>query len=110
MDVHEINSNIISQIFASLYMLKNCIDRCPNNEWNKKHNDYPFSQVVFHTLFDCDYNLCDNEKEFKEQLFHINNTTIFDDYEELEDKKTIKVYGKIFINEYYELCKKKTEA
>ena len=91
-------------------MLKNCIDRCPNNEWNKKHNDYPFSQVVFHTLFDCDYNLCDNEKEFKEQLFHINNTTIFDDYEELEDKKTIKVYGKIFINEYYEHCKKKTEA
>lgn len=110
MDDRVINSNIISQLLASLYMLKNCIDLCPITEWNEKHNDYPFSQVVFHTLFDCDYNLCDTELEFKEQYFHKANTTIFDDYEELEASKAIKVYGKIFINEYYDHCRIKTIA
>lgn len=110
MNTLAINSNIISQLLAGLYMLKSCIDLCPENEWNEKHKDYPFSQVVFHTLFDCDYHLCDYEKEFKEQKFHIENLTIFDDYEELEDRIPTKVYEKIFITEYFEHCKIKVEA
>lgn len=56
---------LVSQILASLYMLKDCIDRCPEKEWDESHNDYPFSLIVFHALFDCDYNLSDNEEEFQ---------------------------------------------
>jgi hypothetical protein len=40
---------LVSQLLAGLYMLKGCIDRCPEEEWNERHKDYPFSQVVFHT-------------------------------------------------------------
>ena len=61
---------LASQLLAGLDMLKDCIDRCPAKEWNESHNDYPYSQVVFHALSDCDYNLCDNEEELKEQAFH----------------------------------------
>jgi hypothetical protein len=110
MDAQVINSNITSQILASLYMLKSCIDRCPENEWNEKHNDYPFSQVVFHTLFDFDYLLCDYEEELKVQKFHIVNVEIFNGYEELENRKPTKLYERIFINEYYEHCINKVEV
>jgi len=106
MNTFAINSSIMSQLFASLHTLKNCIDSCPGSEWNERHNDYPFSQVVFHALFDCDYNLCDYKKEFREQKFHIENETVFDDYEELEDRKPTKVYENTFSNKYYEQGKK----
>ena len=62
-----INEALVSQLKASLITLKNCIESCPIEEWDKNHNDYPFSQVVFHTLFYCDFYLSKNEDEFKNQ-------------------------------------------
>ena len=109
MNAFAINSSIISQLKAGLFTLKNCIDLCPENEWNEKHNDYPFSQVVFHTLFFCDYYLCDYDSEFKEQKFHKENILIFDDYEEMKDGMPTKLYEKVFILEYYQHCKNKVE-
>jgi hypothetical protein len=93
-----------SQLIASLYMLKDGIDRCPLKEWNEKHNDYPFSQILFHALFDCDLNLCENVVELKEQLFHRENRQEFENYEELEDKIKERVYEREFILQYYEHC------
>lgn len=98
---------IASQLLAGLYMLKDCIDRCPEKEWNERHKDYPFSQVVFHTLFDCDYHLCDNDAEFKEQIFHRNNRAGFGDYEELEDRMPPHFHERDFINRYYAHCREK---
>jgi hypothetical protein len=101
---------IASQMLAGLYMLKDCIDRCPEKEWDESHNDYPFSQVVFHTLLDCDYNLCDSEEEFKGQSFHRNNPGIFSDYEELLDIKETRLFERKFIKSYYEFCVSKVES
>ncbi len=28
---------IASQLLAGLHMLKDCIDRCPEKEWNERH-------------------------------------------------------------------------
>ena len=98
---------LASQLLAGLYMLKDCIDRCPEKEWNEIHRDYPFSQVVFHTLFDCDYHLCDNDEDFKEQIFHRKNRESFDDYEELEDRIPQHLYERDFINRYYLHCREK---
>lgn len=109
MKTSAIYSCIISQMQAALHMLKSCIDRCPDNEWNEKRGDYPFSQVVFHALFDCDYHLCDHKKDLKEQIFHIENATIFSDYEELEERMATRVYEKAFISGYHEHCKMKVE-
>ena len=98
---------IASQLLAGLSMLKDCIDRCPEKEWNERHKDYPFSQVVFHTLFDCDYHLCDNDAEFKDQIFHRNNRAAFGDYEELEDRMPPRLPERDFIDRYYEHCREK---
>jgi hypothetical protein len=100
----EISKGLMSQLIASLYMLKDCIDRCPNNEWNGKHNDYPFSQVVFHALFDCDINLSKDENDLKGQLFHLENRKEFGNYEELENRIRENLYKKEFISKYYEHC------
>ena len=69
--------------------------------------NYPFSQVVFHTLFDCDYSLCENDDELKEQIFHRKNRDSFSDYEELDDRIKQHLYERDFINRYYEHCKEK---
>ena len=99
-----------SQMLACIFTLKDCIDRCPDNEWNECHNDYPFSQVIFHTLFDCDLSLCDEREEIKNQEFHLNNKTIFVDYEELTEEIKKHVYERDFINHYYEHCVKKIKS
>lgn len=101
---------LASQLLAGLHMLKDCIDRCPEKDWNAHHNDHPFSQVVFHALFDCDYHLCDNDAEFKVQNFHRENRGSFGDYEELEDRIPKHLPERDFINRYYEHCREKAAS
>jgi hypothetical protein len=98
---------LASQLLAGLYMLKDCIDRCPEREWHEDHKDRPFVQVVFHALFDCDYHLCDNDAEFKEQIFHRENRASFGDYEELEDRIPAHLPERDFIDRYHAHCREK---
>ena len=98
---------VASQMLAGLDMLKDCIDRCPENEWHERHQDYPFSQVVFHTLFDCDYHLSEREEEFMKQSFHKANRDDFGEYEELEERIPQHFPDRSFINQYFEHCKSK---
>ena len=106
-----VTDGLASQLLAALYMLKDCIDRCPDAEWDERHNDYPFSQVVFHTLFDCDYHLCDNPQELVDQPFHKTNSNSFADYEELDDGRIPKrLYERDFICLYYDHCRKRAES
>jgi hypothetical protein len=107
MDTNIVTRGIASQLLAGLSMLKECIDRCPSKEWNERHNDYPFSQVVFHTLFDCDLKLSESEEQMKEQTFHDENRDEFGDYEDLEDRPPRNVYERDFINRYYDHCRDK---
>lgn len=102
-----VTHGIASQLLAGLYMLKDCMDRCPEKEWNERHRDYPFSQVAFHTLFDCDLKMCDKEEELTEQDFHKKNREDFADYEDLEDRAPQNLYERDFLNRYYEHCKAK---
>jgi len=91
-------------------MLKDCIDRCPELEWNEKYNDYPFSQVVFHALFDCDLNLSINEKNLKNQRFHKENEKEFGNYEELKGQQVTRVFSREFIEKYYAHCIRKLQS
>jgi hypothetical protein len=101
---------LASQLLAALSMLKDCIDRCPEKEWHERHDDHPFAQVVFHALIDCDYHLCDDDAEFKEQIFHRENRENFGDYEELEDRIPPHLQERDFINRYYAHCKEKAAS
>jgi len=98
---------LASQLLAGLSMLKGCIDQCPEKEWHERHKDHPFSLVVFHALFDCDYHLCDDAAEFQEQPFHRNNRASFGDYEELDDRMLQQLPERDFINRYYGHCREK---
>jgi hypothetical protein len=92
------------QMLAALATLNQCIQNCPDNEWQKSHNDAPFSQVLFHTLFYIDFYLSPTEHEFRVQLFHKQNKAIFRDYEELEYKKPEQIYTKEEILLYLKFC------
>ena len=107
MEHDSVAHGLASQLLAGLDMIKDCIDRCPPAEWNERHNDYPFSQVVFHTLSDCDYNLCESKEEWNGQKFHRKNKEFFPDYESIEDQILRNAYEREFINRYYDHCREK---
>jgi hypothetical protein len=106
----DIRSVIMSQLLASLATLKSCIQNCPKDQLNERHQDYPFSQVAFHALFYCDFYLSRSEDEFFKQPFHIAHKETFDDYEELEYKIPQKLYEYDFLMSYVGHCKDKIVA
>jgi hypothetical protein len=109
MDLHAINDAAHSQLLASLATLRNCIESCPSDEWDKSHGDYPFSQVAFHALFYFDYYLSEGDEDFKAQAFHIQNKAVFADYEELEDRKAKNLYERPFLKRYCDHCAAKAD-
>lgn len=96
-------------MLAALATLNQCIETCTDDEWEKSHNDAPFSQVLFHALIYTDYYLSLDEQEFKAQQFHGENEDIFRDYEELDYKEPIEVYTKNEIKKYFDFCRAKTD-
>src|SRR5690554_1803873 len=92
------------QMLASLEMLRYSIEQCPDKEWHQRHGDYPFSQVVFHTLFYTDFYLGRDDIPFEEQSFHRSHADIFGDYEEMRDVIPTKVYDRDFCREYLRFC------
>ena len=101
---------IASQWLAGLSMLKDVMDRCPEDEWNESRGDYPFSQVAFHALFDCDYHLCDREDELKAQAFHRENREVFADYPELDDRMPERPFERDFLDRYHGHCVEKVAS
>lgn len=101
------SKGINRQLQAALSTLEYCINECPTEEWQEKHKDAPFSQVVFHTLFYCDFYLSGDEAEFKNQAFHRENMGTFDDYEELEYRAAVHLYEKEFVIKYLKYCREK---
>jgi hypothetical protein len=99
-----VKQTLRNQMLAALATLNQCMQNCPADEWQKSHNDAPFSQVLFHTLFYTDFYLSPNEHEFKLQLFHRQNKAIFRDYEEFEYKKSEQIYTREEILVYLKFC------
>ena len=108
--IDTIKQLITRQMAASLDTLKYCVDACPENAWQDYHNDAPFSQVVFHTLFFTDFYLGRDSEPFREQAFHAQHKEDFGDYEELEDRIPANMYGKPFCLEYLAHCYAKLRA
>jgi hypothetical protein len=107
--MHALKIIIQSQILASLATLGQCIENCPDHEWNETHHDAPFSQVLFHTLFFLDYYFSSDEIQFKNQVFHIQNKAMFRDYEELIDRKAENIYTRDEIKRYFQFCYEKMQ-
>jgi hypothetical protein len=69
-DPATIQPALAAQLGAALDTLGYCIEQCPEDQWQESHGDYPFSQVVFHTLFFCDYYLSGSMGDFRSQDYH----------------------------------------
>lgn len=91
---------LISQFEASLSMLAHCIARCPAERWQAPVARCPFSQVVFHTLFFTDFYLGQSPDGFKSQPFHLENTALFGDYEQLQDREPVETYERADVERY----------
>ena len=98
-----------SQLVAALHTLRDCISRCPDTEWHEKHGDYPFSQVVFHVLFDCDLILSKSEDDLKDQPFHKMHIREFGRYEELDGKTPSVFNSRDFMDLYWTHVREKTD-
>jgi hypothetical protein len=96
-----------NQLVASLATLRQCVETCPDSEWNEVHGDAPFSQAAFHALFCMDYYLSPDEAGFKNQSFHTQHAAMFKDYEELVYKKPVHTYTLNEIQTYLEFCRQK---
>lgn len=95
------------QYEAALCTLNVCVERCPEALWNAPVAHYPFSQVVFHTLFFADVYLETDETSFRNQPFHLENAAFFADYEQLEDREPVSVYDRPSIRRYVQHCREK---
>src|SRR5438105_8195979 len=56
---------LTAQFEASLCMLSECIQRCPQEHWEGKIANDTFRQVAYHTLFFVDLYLSPNENAFE---------------------------------------------
>jgi hypothetical protein len=102
-----IHTALTDQLGAALDTLGYCIEHCPEDQWQESHGDYPFSQVVFHTLFFCDFYLSGSMAEFKGQTYHSAHPGFFKDYEEFENRLPVNLYERDAIVGYFDFCKRK---
>lgn len=96
-----------NQYEASFCTVAYCAERCPDSHWNARIAKYPFSQVIFHTLFFADYYLGEGEDSFTQQPFHRENGALFSDYEQLKDQEPHSVYSREQIQLYSNFCRNK---
>ena len=101
---------LIGQFQAALSTLGQAMDGCPLSDWHESQGDYPFSQVVFHTLFFTDYYLQRNPNSFRSQEFHRNHPDLFQDYEELQWREPRNTYDRSCCGEYLQFCIDKNAA
>lgn len=101
---------ILSQTLAGLETLRDCVERCPPGEWEGRHGDYPFCQVVFHALFDCDLVLSTGPEDLKGQAFHQSHRSLFGGYEELEGEPLALMPAKAELLAYLGHCAEKARA
>ena len=66
------NEVIRRQFVASIEMLRNAIQSCPDNLWDDRKEGTPAWHIAYHTLFFCDLYLSENEKSFQAPKFHVD--------------------------------------
>ncbi len=63
--VSTVNQILLSQFEAALAMLRECIEKCPAEQWDEPIAKYPFWQTAYHTLCFVDCYLSASEQAFQ---------------------------------------------
>ncbi len=102
------------ELLAHQFEVSHCtlhlaVARCPEANWEKAVGKLPFCQVAFHAIFFGDLYLQAGEgrEALRGQEFHVEHAAEFGDYEELEDREPVRLYGKSFVMEYLQFVRGK---
>ncbi len=99
--VRYFKSILASQYEASLCMLNDCIQKCPERHWDGMIGKYPFWMVAYHTLCFADLYLSPSKKEWRARAIHPRG------YKELVDERPSRRFEKGEMLEYAEFCRQK---
>lgn len=110
MNAEAFRSMVHRQLVAALNTVGQVIEAAHEGLWLADHIDGKMNQAVFHTLFFADLYLNKSPEGFKDQEFHRNNLTLFQDYQEERDEEPTNIYSRSACAEYLEFCKHKAEA
>ncbi len=105
-----IRQTLANQFEAALCALHFPIDQCPDDQWLLPVANHLFCQTAFHALVYTDLFLGDSIDALKQQAFHRENTNIFRDYEEFEDRIPVLRYDRDFIQQYLAHCRSKAAS
>lgn len=98
---------IESQFGAALSTVAEAVGFFPEPAWSADHPDHPVCRVVFHTLFFTDLYLNRGPSGFRDQTFHTEHPSLFQNYEELADREPTNFYDRDACAAYLEFCRDK---
>jgi hypothetical protein len=117
---HALRSALKSQYHASLAMLRQTIDRCPDELWASGEYRNSFWRIAYHALYYTDLYLYPNEYAFRPWQHHQTRIQHMDDAPEPVEEpwlelphqppRTGKPYTKAQILEYWKLCDDKVDG
>jgi len=99
------NRILTSQFQAALLMLRECIEKCPDEHWDSLIARYTFWQVAYHTLcmVDCRLDLSDDAWQ-PHPVFHPAGRA------DLEDEYPSRRFTKAELLAYFGFCLEKLNA
>ncbi len=92
---------LTGQFEASLCMMNECVQKCPQEHWDGKIAKYAFWHVAYHTLCFVDLYLSPDEETFQPRDFHPRGRS------ELNEEFPSRRFEKREITEYLAICRQK---
>ena len=100
---------LLGQFGASLSVLNQCAQQCPDEQWEGLVGDYAFWHVAYHTLFFTDLYLSPDEQSFEPPSFYREDYHFFGQKPWPPYEKVVAdvPYPKETIIEYVQICRDK---
>ena len=97
----DIKESIKGQYLASLAMLRQCIERCPDDVWLAGQFPRNFWRIAYHAVFFADFYLAQNLDSFKPWKRHRDSATeLWPEDENNKPVEPIEPYSKADVLEY----------
>ncbi len=114
-------SALKTQYHAALAMLRDAIEKCPDDLWASTAHTNPFWRIVYHTLYGADLYMNANQADFRPWEHHQTGVQDLDDYPappELMDvlelphrpPQTGEPFEKSQLLDYWKICDDKVDG
>lgn len=99
--IEPVKAALTAQFEAALWMLKDCLAKCPDEHWDGKIAHYPFWNVAYHVLCFADLYLSPREQEWKPRAIHPTGM------KELSEEFPSRRFERAELLEYVDFCRAK---